>query len=310
MNERQEIGEYCKAIAGYAKRRGIGVKKLVAEFPALGGRTTYFDMCAGKFEGYNLENHLANYRQVAQYVAEGAGNEERYALPAVEQIENALKGVMQTWGLDRVTFVDGESGTGKTTAAKMLCAKYGSRVMFVEATEVWADSPRAFLREILRAFGVLTLPASTLDALDRVLELQGVTRRCLIVDEAHHLGPRCLNVLKTLVNKSPGEFCLIGIPSMWAKLHKQAYTEARQLSTNRMSERVAVVLDERAVAAYLKNVFPDAGVRETNTAAKIIRPAATQHGNMAFVRDVCRLIDGDLTQEAVVSAVQQVAQRK
>jgi len=303
------MAECCKVISAYAVRRGIGVKKMVNEFPALGSAKTFIDLRNGKYEGYSLENHLPNYQAVARHVAEGAGSEERYALPAVEAIENALKAVMRSWGLDRVTFVDGESGTGKTTAARMLCAKYGTRLMMVEATEVWDDSPGAFLRAILRAFGVLTAPASKVDALDRVLELQSVTRRCLIVDEAHHLGPRCLNVLKTLVNQSPGEFCLIGIPSMWAKLHKQAYAEARQLSTNRMSERVAVVLDDRAVAAYVQGVFPDAAAAEIKAAARVIRPAATQHGNMAFVRDVCREVE-ELAQDAVIAAVQRVASRK
>jgi phage major head subunit gpT-like protein len=52
-----------------------------------------------------------------------------------------------------------------------------------------------------------------------------------------------MNVVKTLVNQSPGEFCLIGIPSVWAKMYKSAYAEARQLSTNRLSERVSVAME-------------------------------------------------------------------
>ena len=309
MNEKVEIIDICKVISAYAVRRGIGLRKLVAEFPALGSVSTFSDMKAGKTDKYDLPAQIANYRAVAQYVAEGAGHEERYPLQAVAVIEGAVKKVMRSWGLDRVVVVDGESGMGKTTAVEMLCAKYGSRLMLLETTEVWDDNPRALLWVILKAFGVLTPPASKVDALDRVLEHLSVSRKCLVIDEAHHLGPRCMNVVKTLVNQSPGEFCLLGIPSVWAKMFKQAYIEARQLFTNRLSERVTLVLDDGAVGEYVKFVFADAAAAEVKKAAQLIRPAAMQHGNMAFVRDVCREME-ELTQDAVIAAVQRVAAQK
>jgi len=303
------MAECCKVISAYATRRGIGLRKLVNEFPALGSVKTFSDMKAGKFDGYDFEKQLPNYQAVARHVAEGAGSEERYALPAVEAIENALKAVMRSWGLDRVIFVDGYSGTGKTTAARMLCAKYGSRLMMVEATSVWDDSVGALLRAMLRALGVQTAPVSKVDALDKLLDLLAVTRKCVIIDEAHHLGPNCMNTIKTLVNQSPGEFCLIRTEEGVSKFNKQAYAEARQLSTNRMSERVEVVLDDRAVAAYVKGVFPDAPAADLKEAVRVIRPPATRYGNMAFVRDVCREVE-ELTLDAVIEAVQKVASRK
>ena len=44
-----------------------------------------------------------------------------------------------------------------------------------------------------------------------------------MIDEAHHLGPHCLNTVKTLVNTTPGEFILVAIPTLWNKLQAHAY---------------------------------------------------------------------------------------
>jgi len=308
-----EIQNYARIIDEYATRRGIGLRKLVSEFPVLASVKTFSDLREGRLDGYDVEKHVTNYKAVADHVKDmEGGREEMYAgLPAVGAIESAVVKVMKSWGLDRVVFVDAESGAGKTTAAKILCAKYGSRLMMIEATDMWNDSPRAFLSEMLIALGVQTPPMDGNAVLTRVRELLRASRRCMIIDEAHHLGPRSLNVLKTLVNQTQGEFILIGIPSMWQKLYKAAYMEARQLSTNRLSERVTLPFEDRDVAAYLLQLFPDADKAELKNAARVIRPAAQQHGLMSFVRDVAReMLDDGLSADNVIKAVTSIQKRR
>jgi hypothetical protein len=120
-----------------------------------------------------------------------------------------------------------------------------------------------------------------------------------------------MNVVKSLTNRTPGEFVMIGIPAMWAKLHKAAYTEARQLSTNRISERVKLEFSERDVRSYLANIFPDADKQELIMASRLIKPSAIQNGCMAFVRDVARRIrTRGLEASAVNEAVQAVLKRR
>ena len=75
----------------------------------------------------------------------------------------------------------------------------------------------------------------------------------MVIDEAHHLGPHCLNTVKTLVNTTPGEFVMLAIPSLWAKLNKSAYIEAKQLSTNRLYELVQIDLEAQDIATYMRH---------------------------------------------------------
>ena len=130
-----------------------------------------------------------------------------------------------------------------------------------------------------------------------------------MIDEAHHLGPHCLNTVKTLVNTTPGEFILVAIPTLWNKLQAHAYQEAKQIATNRLSERVKLTLDEADIRTYLSKKFKDASAADLKVAAKIIRPNALLAGNYAFVRDVAREM-ATLDAEAVSRAVTAVTGRR
>ena len=125
--------------------------------------------------------------------------------------------------------------------------------------------------------------------------------------------------MKTLVNTTPGEFILVAIPTLWNKLQAHAYQEAKQIATNRLSERVKLTLDEADIRTYLAKKFMSGGVKsggvdsptanDLKVAAKIIRPAALLAGNYAFVRDVARELTS-LDAEAVSRAVTAVTGRR
>lgn len=170
-------------------------------------------------------------------------------------------------------------------------------------------APNAYLGSILRALGVTELPSGRVQRLEEVQARLQISRRCLVVDEAHHLGPHCLNTVKTLVNTTPGEFILVAIPTLWNKLQAHAYQEAKQIATNRLSERVKLTLDEADVRLYLSKRFPNATAADLKVAAKIIRPNALLAGNYAFVRDVSREL-ADLSADAVSRAVTAVSARR
>ena len=122
------------------------------------------------------------------------------------------------------------------------------------------------------------------------------------------------------MNTTPGEFILVAIPTLWNKLQAHAYQEAKQIATNRLSERVKLTLDEADIRTYLSKRFKDDGTsggpepRPRNdaalkVAAKIIRPAALLAGNYAFVRDVAREL-ASLEADAVSRAVTAVTGRR
>ncbi len=303
----QELVETAAKIAAWGDGHGMSRAQLVRNFTDLGSEKSFRDISSGQVEGYNAESQLAKYRAVyatMEELADRGGEEKIYDdLGTVVKLRRAFLGVVKATGTNRVLIVQGESGGGKTTAVGLLRGKYGTgRISYVEASDVWDDSPNAFLGSILRALGMTELPSGRVGRLEEVQARLSISRRCLVVDEAHHLGPHCLNTVKTLVNTTPGEFILVAIPTLWNKLQAHAYQEAKQIATNRLSERVKLSLDEADVRLYLSKRFPDASAAELKVAAKIIRPNALLCGNYAFVRDVARelaALDADAVSKAV-----------
>ena len=309
-----ELIDLAAKIAAWGEQHGMSRAQLVRNFSDLGSEKSFRDIASGNLEGYNAENQLTKYRAVYATMEELAnqGGEERIYddLGTVVKLRRAFLGVVKATGTNRVLIVQGESGVGKTTAVGLLRGKYGTgRISYVEASDVWADSPNAFLGAILRALGVTELPAGRVQRLEEVQSRLSISRRCLVIDEAHHLGPHCLNTVKTLVNTTPGEFILVAIPTLWNKLQAHAYQEAKQIATNRLSERVKLTLDEADIRTYLAKKFKDAEAAALKVAAKIIRPNALLAGNYAFVRDVAREL-ASLDADAVSRAVTAVTGRR
>lgn len=315
--EREELSRLAGRLSEWAARRGIPTARFCRDYPGLGSERTFRDLRAGKTDGYDVAAQLASYRGVMAAVeelsGEGAAGERVYDdLGPVVALRRAFAAVAQAAGTNRVVVVQGESGVGKTTAARVLQGRYGSgRIVLVEASDVWGDNPSCLLGGILRALGRTELPPARSARLGECQAALCLSRRCLVIDEAHHLGPHCLNAVKTLVNTTPGEFILVAIPSLWAKLQKNAYQEARQLTTNRLSERVQLKLADADVARYLSKFYPEEAQSALRHAARLVRVQAAASGNMAFVRDTVReLRDAPPTPENVARAVEAVAARR
>lgn len=287
----REMTELALRINRFAVRRGWSKGRLCKEYPALGSDRTFRDLLAGRCDGYDAEAQLSALKLVWAEVAEVSGEgvaEKVYSdLTPVASIGTACLGAMQSWGINRVVIVLGEPGAGKTTAMKLLLGRYPDRVAMLEASDVWADKPNALLATMLEELGEIEPPVSAVDRLRLLQRKLRVTRRCMAIDEAHHMGPQCLNTVKTLVNTTPGEFVMLAIPSLWAKLNRNAYIEAKQLSTNRLYELVQIDLEARDIEVYARHRLPKLGQKVARDLAKLMRPTAIAVGNMSFVRDVC-----------------------
>ena len=296
--ESQELREIAGRVKAYQETEGLSDNALLRVFPDLGSTKTYRAILADDLAELNLERQLANYRLVLSIMESnaekrGSRDEELYDdFVGVARCKKALLDIMPQRSIARLIIVEGDTGLGKTCVRSLITRKYMGRVLNIEATVAWKDSPGALSGAILKACGEKELPPSGFDREEKVVELlaEGSRRRCLIVDEAHHMGAKCLNALKTLINRTPGEFVLLTYPTLWARLEQKAYHEARQLTGNRLAERIKLKVDPADVKKFVTRRVP-LSVSTLNGQFNQVIDAlvlkAPRHGNLGFIREVC-----------------------
>jgi len=311
-----ELAGFAGRIRGWQEERRFSDSQMLREYPGLGSTKTYTRILAGDAEELDCDRWVKDYAAVwnlIQLLAESAEeNEEIYAdLTTVTDVRKAVSDAMRETGNNRMVLVQGPSGSGKTTAARFLQGKYGARILFCEATEIWKENANAMLAGVLQALGVRQPPVAMAAKFDLAVTKLKESRCCLVIDEAHHLGPKTLNLVKSLLNQTPGEFVLLAMGTLWSRLETQAYAEARQLTQNRLSERLR--FDGVEVADIERLLERRLGMSgEAKALAKSLAQTARGHGHLAFVRLVCRQArklagKGAVTEEHVARAASLVA---
>lgn len=217
--EANELRELAQKVREYQESKKLSDTALLKKFSGLGSTKTFKRILADDLVELDLERQLNNYRSVWAFIEstgdDSADEENLYDdLYPVIQLRRAFFETTRENGTARVIVLQGPTGSGKTSARRLLLEKYGPRLLMIEATVAWNDSPGGMLGAVLDALGKKEKPLIQVDRLNKVIELLNESRRCLVVEEAHHLGPRCLNLTKTLVNQTPGEFVLIAIDTL------------------------------------------------------------------------------------------------
>lgn len=313
----RELSEELTAIAnridGYRHTKGWSQERLLTEFSGLGTSKVFGAIRQGKTDELNLDNWAIEYRAaIALIEADVAGEENTETLyddllPVCE-LARVVAPLFRTTCNDRLVIVQGEPGSGKTTAAQIIQRRYASQLTMIEAADAWKDSPSALLGDMLLRFKV-SPGIGAAARLYQCLEVMRRTRRVLIVDEGHHLGPHCLNTIKTLINQTTWGVVILCIPTLWRKLERGAYEEARQLTTNRLAERVKLSCPvERDVNRMIQRRVPKMPADLLKLASAMIYRDAQTHGGLSFVRDCCGRMaasaaDGELTREAIAHCV-------
>lgn len=309
--ERDELVALATRIRDWQEQRKYSDNELLRRCPGLGSTKTFTRILKGDLAELDLDRWASEYRAVWALIESLTGRErveeELYDdISTVVQLRRALVEILEETSIRRVVLLEGESGLGKSCALTLLQRKYGQRILVVEAADVGVDNPNAFLGTILAALGVNDRPASREDRLQLVIRKLKEHRVALSIDEAHHLGPHCLNICKTLVNQTPCEVFLFALPTLWRRLERAAYEEVRQLLGNRLAERIKTgELRESDVRKILsRRVKIDSA-----QGAQAVFKEARSRGNLSFVAAVCkRLTDQDLdgvpTHEALLAAIE------
>jgi type II secretory pathway predicted ATPase ExeA len=292
--ERDELTALASRIRAWQEARKTTTADMLRRFPGLGSDKTYGRMLKGDLDETDIERQLASYRAVAALIESISGREgqeeEMYKdLTPVLLLRRALLDILEEKSVARVILLEGDSGCGKSTALTLLQRDYGQRLLVIEAAVAWNDKPMALMGSILDAMGVRDSdqPKATAPRLAAVVSRLRETRTAIAIDEAHGLGPKTLDTLKTLINQTPSEVILLAWPSLWRKLESAAWAEVKQLLGNRLAERIRLGgLRETDVKKLLERRLGENAV-DAGVVREVLASARTR-GNLQFVRQVCR----------------------
>lgn len=285
-----EIFAVARDIQTWQRGANVSDVKLIKLYPALGSAKTFRKLNNEDSSSLIVEDWLPKYRSVYRLInaaLDSKGEDVVYDdLGTSSNVITMGARLLGNRGLNRIAFIEGDSGSGKTKALEALARKQPGMVIMVEGSPVWS-SPNAFLAELLAqvtGVDVETLPANGLKLKTRLINALNQRRYLILIDESQHLSGPGLNVLKHLVNKTQAAFVVAGQNTLWRRIQAAFWPEAKQLRHNR-------------TFAYLTFGAPDLtdiklyvtrrAKCETFNAStwKAIEEMASRHGGFAFLRD-------------------------
>ena len=287
-----ELVSIAQRIRDWQESRKFSDNELLRRMPGLGSTKTFTRVLKKDLEELDLDRWLAEYRSVWAVIesltGRETGDEELYEdLSPVIALRRSLVEIFECRTIRRVILCEADSGLGKSSALTLLQRKYGQRILPIEAADAWGDNPNAFLGAILDAKGVKEQAMSREGRLRQVIGKLKEHRVTLAIDEAHHLGPHCLNTAKTLINQTTAEIALLALPTLWRRLERNSYEEVKQLLGNRLAERIK--LGELKEIDVKKVLLRRAKIEDAKAAAVVLE-AAKIRGNLSFVAAVCEKI--------------------
>ena len=290
----KELRGLAQRVLEHKETKGFSWSVMLKRYPDLGSDSTVSKILKNDMGELNLEGQLARFRCVVNAIdslREDKEDEEIYEDigPALEARRVYLETAGETSNA-RVIIIEGDTGTGKTFACRALAKKYGQKLLLIEASEAWGDKPNALFGAILLAKGrkLAELPASQFERQELTIEVLNSVEVCVSIDEAHHMGPKCLNEVKTLVNRTRCTFILPAMKTLWARLVRNNYQEVKQLTGNRLAERIKLGLREADVRKLVERKVGDLSSGDMKQVLKVLLEKAPEKGNLAFVREVCK----------------------
>lgn len=308
MNDRlNELRTLAREAQTYQLEREWPDSKLCNQIAQLGSTKTYKRILddSDPLDELNVENQIKNYRAAVDYISvlrtkDKAPEPEYEDFANVTESLSAVAAAIQEDSISRFVVIQGENGTGKDAVKNALLRRWPNITVEVEATELWRESQAVVLADILNALNVrrqkdeqgnkFVMPQTPHGRLELIYHELNKRKLILLINEGHHMGPRALNLLKTLINRSPCVPVMLCIPRLLQRLVNSAYEESIQLFGNRLCQRVCLPsppADEILLLMERRGVtFTD--VSTANAAAKQTASDARHTGNWSYVRMLTR----------------------
>lgn len=297
QNDGRELLSLANSIETYRADRIMSKALLLRSYPELGTDKTYGKIVKGELTELDITNRwLPAYRQVwAQIQTSDTDVADDSLIEDLTGPVEICRSYLETRNEKtnaRFIALIGDSGLGKTSAIEVMKSKpYGVNILVVEAIDVWKNQGKGtaipLLRAIGKKLGVTKQPGSARDGFfDEIVAKLNAQRRCIVIEEAHHLCPAGLNTIKALINLTSVLVVVTAMPILWQRLEssREAYAECKQLTGNRLAERIVLTLRESDVKRILEKRL---GLASGDTLiVRVVRPLmemAAQYSNLKFV---------------------------
>lgn len=290
----QELREIALTIREYAEAEEISIKELLRAYPALGSDKTFGVLCKGDFSELKAENWLAAYRGVLDEMSDSGEADPLYEdLTTTREVRKQITRLKLSKTLAKLVIIEGFTGSGKTSAARIIATKYNGmtstrQIFTIEASAGWGDRPNAMLSAMLKALGRSDGGRSQAARLEKLCEILAERPVMFIIDEVHDFGVRCLRVVKTILSTTPTKIILLAHPRLFTNLERENWDDLSQLTGNRLLARIHLgTLTVEDAETLLQRRLPAPGLNgELREAATVVANAALNNGNLAFVREV------------------------
>ncbi len=296
----QQLRTVANNIETYRTDLGMSKAALLRQYPELGSDKTNGKIVNGDLSQLDAGSWLEKYEHVWNQIQQDEQGADVGLIECLAAPVDLCRSYLETRNERsnaRFILLLGDSGMGKTSAVQVMKSKpYGGLIFELEATDVWKDKQGRgtavpLLQTIGERIGLKDLPASRSRLLSHVVAKLKERRICLVIEEVHHLCPQGVNTLKTLINLSPVIIIATGLPLLWDKLagSRAAWAECKQLTGNRLAERIELKLTRADVSAFVQSRL-GADIADKSFLDKILDSLgqeATSHGNMKFVSKVC-----------------------
>jgi hypothetical protein len=303
-----QLRDLAREIQNYQIERGLSDVALCRKVSQLGSTKTYKRILDANdpLDELNLARQLVNYSGAVEYIKSLRAS-ERPPEPEYDDFANvvdslaAVARAMQEDSIARFVVIQGENGTGKDAVLRALTARWGKVLLPVEASELWRESLSVPLADIIASLNVrrqrdgetsesFKVPMHPHARLLLILEELAKRKLILCVNEGHHMGPRALNLLKTIINKTGTVVVMECVPKLLTRLVNSNYEEAIQLFGNRLCERVNLdsPRPDEIELLFERRGLVFAEPKDGPVAAGLVGGEAPQFGNWRYVVQVCR----------------------
>ena len=293
----EELFGIAAQIGIWQSANALSDAKLLKKFPGLGSTKTYKKLLGRDDEQLNVGTWLPAYKGVLRIIEEETQERTSRVLPDLSHMLSVSTPAMQLTmrtGNKRLMLIQGDTGAGKSTALHHVAAQLPGSVVIVEADESW-DSKTAAAAALCLKLGV-KIKGNTVRSEDDLprnfARLQSLlittlqSRRIIGIDEGHHMSGEVLNLIKTLINRTPCEVVLAAMDSLMKRLEWGSYEEVRQLTQNHLAERVRYGLPASADVGAM--VTRRTGFTPDKSQVDTLGAKAAKNGHLKFVTLVCR----------------------